>query len=207
MKRFAELRPWVDIAGRSSFIHGAMSDVGASVDGGGFEGEGTGRLAVLDGKCLLFSFSGRLPLIASNDAKSSGESENKAPLAAWMAEFLAALYSRWKSVSFRFLPDLAYCYCARASRHSEHLRRRSSVFPRYTHRSSWRVRRGGCDFFELASETPIILSCSRMVPFFAGFSETCFVAVLPPLVIVGPQSFYEAEGGQELAYQAQERCI
>jgi len=32
------------------------------------------------------------------------------------------------------------------------------------------------------------MSCSRMVPFFAGFSETCFVAVLPPLVIVGALS-------------------
>jgi len=52
------------------------------------------------------------------------------------------------------------------------------------HKSLVPVRSSGCALLDVDSGPPIILSCSRVLPFLA-FSDTCFVVELSLLVIVG----------------------
>ncbi len=58
-----------------------------------------------------------------------------------------------------------------------------TAIERFTHRSFGAVRNCGCGFLKPASDPPIIMSCSRELPFFA-FSDTCCVAGGSLLVIV-----------------------
>ncbi len=90
LKLVREARPWVESSGRPSSIHGAMSALGRSIDCGGFDKADVEGLVPT---VFLFScpWSKRDPLIASTGVASSGESEKKVPLLAWVAELRAAL--------------------------------------------------------------------------------------------------------------------
>lgn len=80
-------------------------------------------------------------------------------------------------------PDMILCALMRSE--TRHLRttRCLTATERTTHRSFGAVRNCGGAFPKLASEPPIILSCSRELPFFA-FSDTCCATELSLLVIV-----------------------
>lgn len=73
-----------------SSIHGAMSALGCSIGGGRFDVDGIGPLAPSD-LCLFCPGSKRGSFIASTGVTSSGESEKKVPLPAWIAKLCAAL--------------------------------------------------------------------------------------------------------------------
>ena len=73
----------------------------------------------------------------------------------------------------------------------QHLLKTRTVIHECTHRSFWLVRSLGC-FFAEASELPIILSCSRVLPLFA-LSDACLLVVdeVSLLVIV---PYHQAPG-------------
>lgn len=90
LKSLREVRPWVESGGTPSSIQGAMSALGRSIDCWEFD---KGVVKGLAPRGFLFSgpWSKREPLIASTGVASSGESEKKVPLLAWVAELRAAL--------------------------------------------------------------------------------------------------------------------
>ena len=73
-----------------SSIHGAISALGCSIGGGRADVDGIGPPASSE-LCLFCPGSKRGPFIASTGVTSSGESEKKVPLPAWIAELCAAL--------------------------------------------------------------------------------------------------------------------
>lgn len=90
LKLVREVRPWVVSWESPSSIHGAISVLGRSTDCEGFDKDVVESLVPIG---FLFScpWSKREPLIASTGVASSGESEKKVPLLAWVPELRAAL--------------------------------------------------------------------------------------------------------------------